>query len=71
MTKHFTPKQHVLMAEPTATLDFYECLRGAGDPCWFIRTGLQGTPLSVVCASPRAAWAWAYKALLQSLRRTA
>ena len=64
-----TAKMHVVMAEPTARLDFYECLRGAGKPCWFIRVGQQGAALSDICGSPRGAWKNAYNSLMASLKK--
>jgi hypothetical protein len=66
-----TPKQHVRFAEPKTTLDYYESLRRAGKPCWFIRHGLQGEAYTPICASPRAAWKSAYDGLLASLRKAA
>jgi hypothetical protein len=66
-----TPKQHVRLADPQAMLDFYELLRGANKPCWFIRHGLQGDAYTPICASPRAAWKSAYDSLLASLRKVA
>jgi hypothetical protein len=66
-----TPKEHVLIAEPTARCDFYELLRGSKKPCWFIRRGMQGSPLTEICASPRAAWKSAYDRLLLELRKAA
>jgi hypothetical protein len=66
-----TPKQTVLMAEPRARCDFYESLRGAGKPCWFIRIGYQGRALSDISASPRAAWRNSAELFLASLRRLA
>jgi hypothetical protein len=66
-----TPKQHVLIADPDAHLDYYEVLRGAGKPCWFIRRGLQGNPYTLICGSPRAAWKAAFDGLLIELRKAA
>jgi hypothetical protein len=51
-----TPRETILAVIPDAQLDCYECLRGWGKPCWFIRHGLQGEALSGICASPKAAW---------------
>lgn len=64
-------RQIVLAAEPDAQLDYYELLRGQGKPCWFIRRGIQGEPLSAICASPQAAWKSANATLLKSLRKQA
>jgi hypothetical protein len=66
-----TPKQYVLLAEPKARSDYYESLRKAGRPCWFIRIGYQDRPLSAICASPRKAWANAHLGLLASIRLSA
>lgn len=62
MAPKLTPKQLVLSADPNAHLDYYESLRGAGRPCWFIRRGLQGSPYTEICGSPKAAWnsAWGH-----------
>lgn len=68
MAKHLTAKQHVLLADPEARLDFYESLRGSGRPCWFIRHGFQGLPYTDLCATPRAAWAAAFDGLIASFR---
>lgn len=51
-----TNKEMILTADPTAICDYYELLRGAGKPCWYIRSGLCGPIRSAICASPRAAW---------------
>jgi hypothetical protein len=64
-------RQIVLAAEPDAMLDYYELLRGQGEPCWFIRRGIQGEPISQICASPRAAWKSAHTWLPKSLRKQA
>jgi hypothetical protein len=66
-----TNKQTVLAAEPKAVLDYYESLRRAGKPCWFIRLGLQGRPLSGICASPKSAWKNSADSLRTSLRKQA
>lgn len=66
-----TPKQFVLFAELACTLDYYECLRRAGRPCWFIRHGLQGGAYTEICASPRAAWKAAYDGLMASFGKKA
>jgi len=63
-----TPKQIVKAAEPNASLDYYENLRAAGQPCWYIRLGLQGRSLSDICSSPRAAWKNSAESLAESLR---
>ena len=67
----FTPKQSVLAADPDATLDFYELLRGMGKPCRFIRRGLQGAAYSGICASPRAAWKSAHNGLMEACGKQA
>jgi hypothetical protein len=59
-----TNKQLINFCAPKARLDYYESLRRAGKPCWFIRDGLQGKPYTDICASPRDAW----KAAADSLR---
>lgn len=64
-----TPKQTVLTAEPKATLDYYELLRGLEEPCWFIRLGIQGRPLSDIMPTPRAAWKNAADSLIASFRK--
>jgi hypothetical protein len=64
-------REIVLAAEPEAQLDYYEFLRGQGEPCWFIRIGIQGKPISDICASPAAAWKSANAWLLKSLREKA
>lgn len=66
---NLTPKQHVLLAEPQAKLDYYETLRRANIPCWFIRIGRQGAPLSEIAENPRAAWLSAYVCLLKAMRQ--
>lgn len=71
MSKSPTPKQMVMLAEPNARCDFYELLRGAGKPCWFIRVGWQGIPISGISTTPRQAWKSAYKSLLASFERAA
>jgi hypothetical protein len=70
MTKKvkYTNKEHVLMADPTCLVDYYETLRGVGKPCYYVRSGLQGPPRSSICASPRAAWADAAKRLFASIK---
>jgi hypothetical protein len=65
---HPTPKQLVLLFAPKATLDYYEVLRGARKPCWFIREGLQGVPMSPICKSPQHAWRAAYVEMRSHLR---
>jgi hypothetical protein len=66
-----TNKEMILTAEPKATLDYYESLRGAGKPCWFIRVGFQGRPLSGICASPKAAWKDSADSFKEFLRKEA
>ena len=61
-----TPRQHVLLADPDARLDYYESLRGSGKPCWFIRHGFQGLPYTEICDSPRKAWREAHERLRNS-----
>jgi hypothetical protein len=51
-----TNKQTIKCADPKAILDYYESLRASGKPCWFIRCGLQGPPISAICATPKLAW---------------
>jgi hypothetical protein len=55
-TTRLSPKRLVTAVDPTAMLDYYESLRGAGRPCWFIRSGIQGPKRTSICATPRAAW---------------
>jgi hypothetical protein len=69
--KPVTPKQIVKSAEPKAMLDYYELLRGADKPCWFIRKGIQGHALSDICASPKAAWKNAADSFLAFCKRGA
>jgi hypothetical protein len=66
-----TNKEMILTAEPKAMLDFYELKRGMGKPCWFIRCGFQGRPLSGICASPRAAWKDSADSFREFLRKEA
>jgi hypothetical protein len=63
-----TPKQRMLIADSLLMLDYYELLRSAGKPCWFIRRGMQGPAYSPICASPRAAWQAAYDSLLDAIK---
>lgn len=70
MTGTLTPKRLLLLAEPRAKLDYYEILRRASQPCWFIRVGMQGPALSPISISPRAAWSSALAALHASFPRT-
>jgi hypothetical protein len=65
---NLTPKQRVLIADPLMMLDYYEALRCAGKPCWFIRKGIQGPAYSGICTSPRAAWKDAYDSLLAAIK---
>jgi hypothetical protein len=52
-----TNKETVQATVPLAVVDYYESLRGAGQPCWFIRESFpSGNPISEICASPKAAW---------------
>lgn len=51
-----TPKKALLAVLPEARLDYYESLRVNGKQCWFIRVGMQGTPISSIASSPAAAW---------------
>jgi hypothetical protein len=66
-----TNKQTVLLADSTARADYYELLRGQGKPCWFIRSGMQGSIRSDICASPREAWKDSAERLRAALRKTA
>jgi hypothetical protein len=66
-----TNRQAVLAVEETARLDFYESMRGADKPCWFIRRAFQGAPLSGICDSPRNAWRDAAEAVLSSISKKA
>jgi hypothetical protein len=63
-----TNKEAVLVADPTCIVDYYELLRAKDEPCWFIRSGLQGPIRSAICPSPRAAWADAANRLRASLK---
>lgn len=51
-----TPKAAVLASIPNARLDYYESLRAAGKPCWFIRVGQQGQPISEIVSCTWGAW---------------
>lgn len=64
-----TPRQAVRMAEPKAMVDYYETLKSAGKPCYFVRANIQGPALSDICASPRAAWKNAFDGLTASFLR--
>jgi len=66
-----TNKQTVLLADHTARADYYELLRGQGEPCWFIRSGMQGPIRSAICATPRKAWEDSAARLRTALRKTA
>lgn len=52
-------------------LDYYEVMRRMGKPCWFIRCGIQGRPLSGICASPKAAWKDSADSFKEFLRKEA
>lgn len=53
---NMTNKQFIRFLEPKARLDYYESLRNEDKPCWFIRLGWQGKPLSAISATPKEAW---------------
>ena len=58
----------VRLMQPGAMLDSYEILQAAGQPCYYIRTGPQGHPISAVCPTPRAAWEDAHQTLSKAAK---
>ena len=43
-----------------AMLDYYEPLKAAGMPHWYVRLSPTGPPISAVTPTPRTAWESAY-----------
>ena len=61
-------KRLVRLMQPGAMLDYYPYLQALGTPCYYIRTGPQGPPISAVCPTPRAAWEDAHNTLQRAAK---
>lgn len=62
-------KLRVCRMRPGALLDFYPAFKEAGEPCWYIRSGPNGYPISAVTPTPRDAWKSAYTTLMQATQK--
>jgi hypothetical protein len=67
--KKMRHKLRVWRMRPGAMLDFYPALKAKNEPCWYIRSGPNGYPISAVTPSPREAWKSAYDTLMQATQK--